>query len=1219
MMKKWWRTARIGIAAFLCSLQMFGVSMAGQAAAAVQEANLALNRAADASSAVGGAAAGNAVDGNSATYWQPTAADRTDMSVWISVNLGQPQTFNKITLSLNRVDNLANYMVYVSGDGANWTPYYTKSAGLKTSDTEIRDQAATSQYVKIEFNLSKNLNLQLYELGIFHAESSQVPANLQRIYFVDGQGREYANNADVGMHVGTSLQLRVKGQLSTGEEVDLNSVPRTFATPAKNVSIDAGGTVQTVQTGAAMITAQIDVPGGAKLATGYLWVVVRDPNEFTDESYVANSTLSHPRMKIDIGQPAVIQPGDVYPSVSVSSNVYGTVSAAVYLDGSPGSPGGPDGPAVAQLPPAPIGKGETKLLSFPGSVHAAGQYVIRMTIEQPGKPAAYDAFYFTAMDPASVPPHQSAVAFLNAQGSMQYVPDYKGNRVLDFSNSGYMGGGVKIPSVPAVKTIQPVDGDNTAAIQAAIDEVSQMPPQANGFRGTLLLKKGTYPVSGTLHINTGGVVLRGEGNGADGTVLYGTGTKARNLIEIGSTTGPAADSSSAVEVTDLYVPSGARSFHVKDASAYNVGDTVMVRRAGNSRWITEIGMDHIYMRPGSVTTTQWSAFNLDFDRVITAIDRTNNVVTVDAPLANAIDRKWGGGMLLKYSDPSRIQQVGVEFIRADSDFDKSVISTVMDNDTTDPYYSDENHAERFIVFNSVKNGWVRNVSAYHMAYSLVQMGRSAKWITVQDSSSYDMVSIITGGRRYVIHYMGQLCFAQRIHVETARHAFVVDSRVPGPNVALESDAVQNYNTSEPHHRWSVGGLFDNIKAPISIRDRAWLGSGHGWAGANYVTWNTEGELTSQQPPTAQNYAIGHTGRVVPGLVPDDYDTRPRQDAYWDHYGEHVGPASLYKQQLKERLGEQAVANIAEGAPSIALNGDNPFYVEAGTPYADPGATAQDLLGQDITNQITVTGQADSGKIGYYPVAYSVTDMSGQTAAVTRAVYVRDTTPPVIQLSGDAFVVTKAKKPYVDPGAAATDSYDGDLAGRIRVTGTVNTQEPGLYTLRYNVQDSSGNAAAEVKRYVLVRNGNAPFPLPPGIDPMKEIIKREDPSTVIIDMEKLLIWLHAYPDIYRDVEVAVPASGKDFTVKLPAEAVSELVSANTAAGLVVAGKETAYRLPLDELKLDQIAAALHAQVKDVVIMIVIHPLKQSSSAAEFRVTASAGGNSIKLPGLGSIVN
>src|SRR5690606_27822039 len=99
-------------------------------------------------------------------------------------------------------------------------------------------------------------------------------------------------------------------------------------------------------------------------------------------------------------------------------------------------------------------------------------------------------------------------------------------------------------------------------------------------------------------------------------------------------------------------------------------------------------------------------------------------------------------------------------MRVISDFDPSVTDTVMDNSTTDEYYADEDHAERFVVMDSVKNAWVRDVAGYHLSYALVQMGRNSKWITVQDSEMYDMVSIITGGRRYTFHMQGQQTLVQ---------------------------------------------------------------------------------------------------------------------------------------------------------------------------------------------------------------------------------------------------------------------------------------------------------------------------------------------------------------------------------------------------------------------------------------------------------------------------
>jgi hypothetical protein len=153
-----------------------------------------------------------------------------------------------------------------------------------------------------------------------------------------------------------------------------------------------------------------------------------------------------------------------------------------------------------------------------------------------------------------------------------------------------------------------------------------------------------------------------------------------------------------------------------------------------------------------------------------------------------------------------------------------------------------------------------------------------------------MVSEITGSRRYSFNLKGQLCLIQSCKADSGRHDWVVGSRVAGPNVFLRCTSGRTFATSEPHHRWSVGGLYDNVKAPIAIQDRQWYGSGHGWSGANYVVWNCEGPLVLQKPPTAQNWAIGHIGPKVRGAF------EPRPDGYWESHGQHVRPESLYEYQ-----------------------------------------------------------------------------------------------------------------------------------------------------------------------------------------------------------------------------------------------------------------------------------------------------------------------------------
>ena len=89
----------------------------------------------------------------------------------------------------------------------------------------------------------------------------------------------------------------------------------------------------------------------------------------------------------------------------------------------------------------------------------------------------------------------------------------RGDVIPDFSHCGYMGGGVPIPSVPVAVTLAPVpgDGDDTARIQSAIDQVAQRPCDTRGCRGAVLLRRGAYRVAGSIRIGIGGIVLRGEG------------------------------------------------------------------------------------------------------------------------------------------------------------------------------------------------------------------------------------------------------------------------------------------------------------------------------------------------------------------------------------------------------------------------------------------------------------------------------------------------------------------------------------------------------------------------------------------------------------------------------------------------------------------------------------------------------------------------------------
>ena len=595
------------------------------------------------------------------------------------------------------------------------------------------------------------------------------------------------------------------------------------------------------------------------------------------------SALTHPTMAVAQGEPALLRVGDPVPGLKLSE-IAAAGRLSVELVDAAGR--------VVSASSRPIEPGGEVAVEFPGSVTSRGVHELRIALALEDGSNVYQSLYFAAVASDAEEHVARQLVYLGDDGRLQYVPDFLGNRIPDFSHAGYGGGGRPIPDIPVKQIVEPGEGDDTARIQAAVDAVAALPADENGFRGAVLLKKGTYEVSGVIAIRASGVVLRGEGSGEDGTLLVATGNVVRDLIRVEGARGAAIRPETGRRITDLYVPVGARSFHVTDASGFQVGDTVVVRRHGNAAWIHEIGMDQLPPHT-SRTIEQWRPFHLDFERVITGI--SGDLITVDAPIVNAIEHEWGGGEVFLVDD-GRIEKVGVESLRARSEYNPQVRCFFV-------LPCDEQHADYLLYLNNVRDAWGRDLVAVNFAHGLVYVDSGAKRVTIEDASSLAPVSLIEGSRRYPFHVLGQLVLMHRVFSSEARHAFVFNARVAGPNVFLHATSEKDLNRSEPHRLWSVGGLYDNVNARIAVQDRYTYGSGHGWAGANFVMWNTTGSLVAQKPPTAQNWAIGHVGERLPG------DFLPRTDGYWHSHGTHVEPKSLYLAQLEDRLGAEAVAAL----------------------------------------------------------------------------------------------------------------------------------------------------------------------------------------------------------------------------------------------------------------------------------------------------------------------
>ena len=251
-----------------------------------------------------------------------------------------------------------------------------------------------------------------------------------------------------------------------------------------------------------------------------------------------------------------------------------------------------------------------------------------------------------AFQPAFATTNLSVWAYPGSSGRLLYRPDYLGNRILDASEVGYRGGGVPLPAsntVPVKVTVAPVSGDNTANIKNAINQVAALPLDTNGFRGAVLLTAGTYPCSNTVKISASGVVLRGVGSSTNGTgtVLQATAPNQYSLVQIAGSGSASTVSGTTHNITNLYVPVGARSFGVDSTNGLAVGDHVFVRRVATSNWIHDIGMD--------LLTNPWTpdGYNIDMDRVITHIE--GNHIFVDSPVTCAIDAHYTNGTPVKWT------------------------------------------------------------------------------------------------------------------------------------------------------------------------------------------------------------------------------------------------------------------------------------------------------------------------------------------------------------------------------------------------------------------------------------------------------------------------------------------------------------------------------------------------------------------------------------------
>jgi hypothetical protein len=491
---------------------------------------------------------------------------------------------------------------------------------------------------------------------------------------------------------------------------------------------------------------------------------------------------------------------------------------------------------------------------------------------------------------------------LDASGKLVYRTLPRGDRIVDFSYAGYKGGGVLLPKAPVVITLAPSGADDSAAIQHAIDKVSAQTAKDHKPRA-IQLAPGIFLCSKTLHITASGVVLRGSGssanNASNSTTLKLTGEphvaiEIKGSLQLRPIGRPA-------HIVQSYVPAGTRTVRLDSASSFAPGASIRITRMTTPAWLHFMGMDGM-TRDGKDEV--WVGKSISTVRKV--VNSRNNVLTLDVPLTDSYDRAYlppEGAEVIKVSVMGTIEQDAVESLHIVAPAREVAYVAAFTNTLF-----------RAINLYDVRDVWLRDILVDETTAG-IDVGVGSSRITIQDVAFRHTTSITSPAKPSDFVLRGtQILVLRGTSVGDKLMYVITGARNQGPNVVLDSVFHGNGHI-QPHQRWSTGFLVDSTRVPeggIDLKNRGEMGTGHGWTMGWGVVWNSSAaSLVIQNPPGSANWSIGNSGSEL--TEPMKIIGQRRRDAgpdlpqgFIQSPSQPVSPVSLYRQQLFERLGIDAI-------------------------------------------------------------------------------------------------------------------------------------------------------------------------------------------------------------------------------------------------------------------------------------------------------------------------
>lgn len=116
---------------------------------------------------------------------------------------------------------------------------------------------------------------------------------------------------------------------------------------------------------------------------------------------------------------------------------------------------------------------------------------------------------------------------------------------------------------------------------------------------------------------------------------------------------------------------------------------------------------------------------------------------------------------------------------------------------------------------------------------------------------------------------------------------------------------------------------------------------------------------------------------------------------------------------------------------------------------------------DKSVDVDVKGSVNTKEIGSTALDITATDQSGNQSKNSLTVKVADISAPKLVLSKSSVQIKKGQninlKNYI---RSANDNKDGNVTSKVKISGSVNEDKAGKYTVKYTVSDEAGNSTSK---------------------------------------------------------------------------------------------------------------------------------------------------------------